>query len=68
MTALTFIIAVIALVVSVLAYQRAEGSKDIKTQVNALRKKTADVLGKIEKELRKKDKKEGSPPGEGDAE
>jgi len=56
MTVLTFIIAVIALLVAVLAYQKAEGSKDLKTQINSLRKKTADALSKVEKALRREDK------------
>jgi len=67
MIALTFIIAVIALVVSILAYQRAEGSKDIKTQVNALREKTANVLKKMESELRKDNKKKTDSSDDGNA-
>jgi len=56
MTIVNFIIAVIALIVAILAYQRTGGSKDLKIQVSAFRKKTADALAKIEKALRNQEK------------
>jgi len=59
MLTITFLIAVIALVIAVLAYQKAEGSKDLKEQLAALREKTADTLGKMEKALRKENKEGG---------
>jgi hypothetical protein len=68
MAVLAFIIAVIALVVAVLAYQRAEGSKDLKTQLNSLREKTADALSKVEKALRREDKKDQPGSNESNSE
>ncbi len=64
MTILTFIIAVVALVVAVLAYQKAGGIRDLQEQAEALRfvadnlrEKTADALDKLEKSLRKAEEK-----------
>ena len=58
MIVLSFIIAIVALVIAVLAYQKATGSNDLETQLNALREKSADALSKIEKALRKQDKED----------
>jgi hypothetical protein len=72
MAILTLIIAIVALVLSILAYQKAGGTGDLKKQVNSLsniteslRTKTADILSKMEKSLRSKadqeeEEKEGS--------
>ena len=48
MEILNFIIAVVALVVAVLAFQRTGGTKD-------LRKSTAELLAKMEKKMREED-------------
>ncbi len=45
MTIINFILVIIALVIAVLAYQRAGGTRE-------LRDKTADALSKMEKSLR----------------
>ena len=61
MTILNFIIAVIALVVAVLAYQRTGGTADLKKQVElmgSIRDKTADLLAKLEKKVRKEETEE----------
>jgi len=57
MDILALIIAIIALVISILAYQKVAGRPiDIKT--DQLREKTADVLERLENYLRKKEKSE----------
>ncbi|MEW6441837.1 MAG: hypothetical protein AB1640_12960 [bacterium] len=57
--ALTFLIAVAALIIAILAYKRSGGStQDLQNQVDSLRQKTADALSKIEKSLRGEDKRE----------
>jgi len=65
MIGLTFIIAVVALVLAIVAFRRTGGMTDVKSEVDSLdavteslREKTADVLGKMEKGLRKTDKEE----------
>ena len=56
MLVLNFIIAIIALIIAILAYQRSAGSKDLKDQIKSLREKTADTLARMEKALRKEEK------------
>jgi hypothetical protein len=56
MVVINFLIAVTALVVAILAYQKAEGSKDMKEQLTSLRERTADTLSKMEKAIRKEEK------------
>ena len=57
--ALTFLIAVAALIIAILAYKRSGGStEDLKRQVEDLRHKTVDVVSKVEKSLRGEDKTE----------
>ena len=57
--ALTFLIAVAALIIAILAYKRSGGStEDLKRQVEDLRHKTGDVVSKVEKSLRGEDKTE----------
>ena len=46
MNVVNFILAIIALIIAVLAYQRAGGTKD-------LRDRTADALNKMEQSLRR---------------
>jgi hypothetical protein len=61
MTILNFIIAVIALVVAVLAYQKAGGIADLNKQVElmgSVRDKAADLLAKLEKKVRKQEAEE----------
>ncbi len=60
MSLLALVIGVIALVIAVLAYQKAGGVRDLQEQAEALRfvadnlrEKTADALDKLEKSLRK---------------
>lgn len=48
MEILTFIIAIVALVIAVLAFQRTGGTKD-------LRKNTAELLAKMEKRMREEE-------------
>jgi anaerobic C4-dicarboxylate transporter len=49
---LNFIIAIVALVVAVMAFQRTGGTKD-------LRKTTAELLAKMEKKMREEEAAEG---------
>ena len=51
MNILNFIIAILALVIAVLAYQRSGGVKD-------LRQSTAEMLGKMEKRMREQEERE----------
>ena len=48
MDVLNFIIAVVALIIAVLAFQRTGGTKD-------LRKSTAELLSKMEKKMREEE-------------
>ena len=48
MEILNFIIAIVALVIAVLAFQRTGGTKD-------LRKSTAELLAKMEKKIREEE-------------
>jgi len=64
MSLLALIIAVIALVIAVLAYQKAGGIRNLQEQAEALRfvadnlrEKTADALDKLEKSIRKSEEK-----------
>ena len=53
MVGLTFIVAVAALVIAILAYRKAGGStEDLQRQMDSIRKRTADTLGKVEKSVR----------------
>jgi len=56
MVALTFLIALIALILAVLAYRRTGGPKNWESQMEGMRAKTADALSKLEKSLRKEDR------------
>jgi len=61
MVGLTFIIAVAALVIAILAYKKAGGSsEDLQRQMDSIRQKTADTLGKVEKSLRGGEDKQNS--------
>ena len=74
MDVLAFLIAVIALIIAVLAFQKVGGLGDMKKQTevltqigdaiikatNSLREKTADVLDKLEAGLRSKEPKTGA--------
>jgi len=48
MTVITLLIAIIALIIAVLAFQRTGGTKDLK-------KTTAELLAKIEKRMREEE-------------
>jgi len=53
MVGLTFIIAVAALIMAILAYKKAGGSsEDLQRQMESMRQKTADTFAKVEKSLR----------------
>lgn len=61
MTKLNFIIAIVALIIATLAYRRAGGISDLRNKVesmSSLREKTADLLSKLEKRLRKEEAEE----------
>jgi hypothetical protein len=65
---LTFLVAIVALVIAVMAYQKAGGIRDLQEQAEALRfvadnlrEKTADALDKLEKSLRKTEEKKEAP-------
>ena len=45
---LNFLIAIVALIIAVIAYQRTGGAKD-------LRKSTAEILAKMEKKMREEE-------------
>ena len=57
MNLLALIIAIIALIISIIAYNKASG-RPIDVNADQLRGKTADVLERIENYLRKKEKPE----------
>ena len=66
MIGLTFIIAVVALAIAIVAYRRTDGITDLKgggdsldSVTDSIKEKTADALGKMEKSLRKTEKEEG---------
>ncbi|MDY6845006.1 MAG: hypothetical protein SVW57_13055 [Thermodesulfobacteriota bacterium] len=61
MIVLNLIIAIIALIVAILAYQRAGGEAEFREQIESLgplREKTADLLAKLEKKVRKEENEE----------
>ena len=58
MVVMSFIIAVVALLIAILAYQKAAGSNDLERQLNSLREKSADALAKLEKALRREPKED----------
>lgn len=66
MSILALVISVIALILAILAYQKAGGTADLKKRVEALtaltdslREKMADALSKVEKVIRKEEEKKG---------
>jgi 5-methylcytosine-specific restriction protein A len=61
MLVVTFIIAIVALIISILAYQRAGGARELKKTVDSLsstmeslRDRTAGAIDRLEKALRRK--------------
>ena len=61
MVGLTFIIAVVALVIAILAYRKAGGSSEgLQRQMDSIRQRTADTLGKVEKSVRGSEDKQNS--------
>ena len=67
MTLINFLLAVVALIIAILAYQKAEGSKDMKEQLTTLRERTADTLSRWKRRSgkrrkRKKTNREAEPP------
>ena len=69
MEALTLLIALVALVIAVIAFQRTGGIKELRQEVDALgsrsdtvRERTANMLDKFEKVVRGKNKFEPEPP------
>jgi ABC-type transporter MlaC component len=64
MAGITFLMALGALVLAVIAYRRTAAPSEWENQMNALRDKTADTLSKMEKSLRKENKSDlVEPPG-----
>jgi len=74
MEIITFLIALVALVIAIIAFQRTGGIGDLRHQVEGLstkaetaRERTADVLDRLEQLVRGKEKshqeKEGKPDG-----
>jgi len=68
MSALALIIAIIALIVAILAYQRTGGELELRRRIDSLsgaldtlRERTADLLDRMEAALRKKEHKEEGP-------
>jgi hypothetical protein len=66
MVALTFLLALIALVIAVLAYRRTSAPRERETQIDLLRQKTADTLSKMEKSLRKANEGNAAEPHDAD--
>jgi hypothetical protein len=64
MGALTFLIALAALILAIAAYRRTTAPREWETQMDALRDKTADALSKMEKSLRKEEKGDIVEPSE----
>jgi hypothetical protein len=58
---ISLVISIIALILAILAYSKAGGIPELKTQTEGLREKTAKILNKAEESLRAREKKE---PGE----
>ena len=62
MDVVTLIIAVVALLIAIMAFQRTGGMKELRHRVDALnsseslRDRTADVLNRVERFIRGKDK------------
>ena len=65
MVLVSFIIALVALIIAILAYQKAAGSSALESQLNTFREKSADALAKLEKALRKQ-QKEDVPSADGE--
>jgi hypothetical protein len=67
MAKLALLIAIIALGVSILAYQEAGGNKDLAQRLDALKRESVDGLGKLRQEtadgLSKMEKALRSEPG-----
>jgi hypothetical protein len=66
MVGFTFLIALIALIVAVLAYRRTTAPREWETQIDTLREKTADTLAKMEKSLRKANEGNVAEPHDAD--
>jgi hypothetical protein len=72
MTALVFIISVIALIIAIVAFRRTGGMTELKEDINSLdsitssfRERSANALEKMEKVLRKEEKGEAPEKKEG---
>jgi hypothetical protein len=65
MGALTFLIAVVALILAIMAYRRTTAPREWETQMDAMREKTADALSRMEKSIRKEEKGDIVEPSEG---
>jgi hypothetical protein len=65
MAKLAFLISLVALVVAILAYQEAGGTKDLPKRLESLRedlrRETADSLAKMERALRSADPAKAKP-------
>jgi hypothetical protein len=66
MVGLTFLIAVAALIIAILAYKKAGGSSDdLQRQMESMRQKTADSLAKVEKSVRGGEDKQNREDADG---
>ena len=61
MAQLALLISLVALGISILAYQEAGGAKDLSKTVESLRRETADSLSKLEKALRSAEPAKSKP-------
>ncbi|MDY6854905.1 MAG: hypothetical protein SWO11_09420 [Thermodesulfobacteriota bacterium] len=73
MSALVFIISVVALIFAIVAFRRTGGMTEIKDDINSLdsitnsfRERTANALEKMENVLRKEEKEEDAEKKEGE--
>jgi hypothetical protein len=59
MVVLTFLIALTALVIAIMAYKKAGGSsEDLNRRMDSVQRKASEALSKVEKFIREEDKKE----------
>ena len=61
MAKFALLVALIALGVAILAYEKAGGTKDLASQIETVRQETADSLSRMEKALRRGDTPKSRP-------
>ena len=58
MVVLSFLVALTALIIAIMAYKKAGGSaEDMQRQVDSIRQKTNEILSGVKKSIRGEDKK-----------